>query len=80
MMMLSRRLRGFCRCSGLSFPVQCARNVYMYSPEPFHPIPDREPRLTTAEEAVSVINTGSMTLTLKHSILFFRFFAYGSVN
>jgi len=31
----------------------------MYSPEPFHPIPDREPRLTTAEEAVSVITTGN---------------------
>jgi len=31
----------------------------MYSPEPFHPIPDREPRLTTADEAVSVITTGT---------------------
>jgi len=30
----------------------------MYSPEPFHPIPDREPVWTTAEEAVAPIKSG----------------------
>jgi len=57
--MLGRNLSGFCRCFKFQVLVNSARNVYMYSPEPFHPIPDREPRLTTAEEAVSVITTGN---------------------
>ena len=57
--MFSRKLAVFCRTFKLPVPVQSARNVYMYSPEPFHPIPDREPKLTTAEEAVSVITTGN---------------------
>ena len=59
MKMFGRKLTGFCRCFKLPVQVQLARHVYMYSPEPFHPIPDREPRLTTAEEAVSVITTGT---------------------
>jgi len=59
MAMLGRKLTALCRCFKLPLSVKLARNVYMYSPEPFHPIPDREPRLTTAEEAVSVITTGN---------------------
>jgi acyl-CoA hydrolase len=39
-------------------PLQSVRSLYMYSPEPFHPIPDREPKWMTAEEAVSVITSG----------------------
>jgi len=57
--MIFKKLAGFCRCFKLPVSAQSARHVYMYSPEPFHPIPDREPRLTTAEEAVSVVTTGS---------------------
>ena len=64
-MMLFKKLNGFCRCFKLPVSVQSARNVYMYSPEPFHPIPDREPRLTTAEEAVSVVTTGNDVLDLE---------------
>jgi len=68
--MLGRKLVGFCRSFKLPLPVQSARNVYMYSPEPFHPIPDREPRLTTAEDAVSVVTTGnSFVLDLETLIL-----------
>jgi len=62
--MLGRTLSAFCRCSKLPMRVTSTRNVYMYSPEPFHPIPDREPRITTAEEAVSVITTGNHVIDL----------------
>ncbi|XP_067658202.1 4-hydroxybutyrate coenzyme A transferase-like [Haliotis asinina] len=34
------------------------RTYYLYSPEPFHPFPDRQPKWMNAEEAVSVIKSG----------------------
>ncbi|XP_052081748.1 4-hydroxybutyrate coenzyme A transferase-like [Mytilus californianus] len=34
------------------------RSYYLYSPEPFHPLPDRLPLKKTAEEAVQVIQSG----------------------
>ena len=41
------------------------RSFYLYSPEPFHPIPDKDPEWKTAEEAVKVITSGEqLTLTL----------------
>ena len=74
--MLVRNFAAFCRSFKLPRSLQSARHVYMYSPEPFHPIPDREPRLTTAEEAVSVITTGTlipsfMSLTLNNFDILF---------
>ena len=35
-----------------------SRSYYMHSPEPFHPIPDKQPVWMSAEEAVSVITSG----------------------
>jgi len=35
------------------------RTFYLYSPEPFHPLPDRKPEWKTAEEAVQVIQSGT---------------------
>ena len=74
--MLFKNLNTFCRRFKLQVSVQYARNVYMYSPEPFHPIPDREPRLTTAEEAVSVVTTGNHVLDLETFCSGFRFWLY----
>jgi len=37
------------------------RNFYLYSPEPFHPIPDKDPEWKTAEEAVKVITSGKQS-------------------
>lgn len=34
------------------------RSFYLYSPEPFHPIPGKEPKWMSAEEAVSSITSG----------------------
>ncbi|XP_050414234.2 4-hydroxybutyrate coenzyme A transferase isoform X2 [Patella vulgata] len=34
------------------------RTFYLYTPEPFHPIPDRHPEWKRAEEAVKVIKSG----------------------
>jgi hypothetical protein len=55
----------FVKVSGFSNVRQSARCLYMYSPEPFHPIPDREPKWTTAEEAVSVLTSGTYVLDLE---------------
>lgn len=44
--------------SFLRSPVAPGRQLYMYSPEPFHPIPDKSPKFTSADEAVSVIKSG----------------------
>ena len=35
-----------------------AKSYYMYSPEPFHPIPDKQPQFMTAQDAVSHITSG----------------------
>ncbi|CAD5124898.1 DgyrCDS13149 [Dimorphilus gyrociliatus] len=34
------------------------RSFYLYSPEPFHPIPGKEPKWMSAEEAVSTVTSG----------------------
>ena len=34
------------------------RCFYLYSPEPFHPIPDKHPKWLSAEEAVQVVTSG----------------------
>ncbi|KAJ8319869.1 hypothetical protein KUTeg_001456 [Tegillarca granosa] len=34
------------------------RTLYLYSPEPIHPLPDRQPDWKTAEEAVKAIQSG----------------------
>ena len=34
------------------------RPYYMYSAEPFHPIPNKEPEWKSAEEAISVVTSG----------------------
>lgn len=44
--------------SGIFGSRPACRTLYMYSPEPFHPIPGREPHWTTAEEAVSPLKSG----------------------
>lgn len=46
------------KLAGVSIVRRAVRCLYMYSPEPFHPIPDREPKWTTAEEAVQVLTSG----------------------
>ena len=53
-----------------------ARSYYMYSPEPFHPIPDKQPQFMTAAEAVSHITSGNLEKTktffnLKKKIKYF---------
>ena len=35
------------------------RSFYLYSPEPFHPIRDKEPKWMTAEEAVQIVTSGN---------------------
>lgn len=40
--------------------VVLGRQLSMYSTEPFHPIPDKFPQFTSADEAVSVIESGRM--------------------
>ena len=35
------------------------RPYYLYSPEPFHPIPDKQPQCMTADEAVTVVTSGN---------------------
>ena len=34
------------------------RQFYLYSPEPFHPIPEKDPQWMTAEEAIHVVTSG----------------------
>jgi len=36
-----------------------SRPYYLYSPEPFHPIPDKQPLCMTADEAVTVVTSGN---------------------
>ena len=58
-------LRRFLKLSSLSRQVNkpwqsvtSQRNYYEYSPEPFHPILDKEPAIVSAEDAVKVISSG----------------------
>lgn len=41
------------------------RPYYLYSPEPFHPIPDKQPQCMTAEEAVTVVTSGNSMQSVK---------------
>src|SRR6218665_69999 len=49
---------------GLTRAVNLTRRpFYLYSPEPFHPIPKKQPAQITADESVAVITSGK-NLTL----------------
>ena len=37
---------------------QQKRSYYMYSPEPFHPIPNKYPEWKSVEDALSVVTSG----------------------
>lgn len=45
------------RCTAIS-TIGSRRSFYLYSPEPFHPIQGKEPKWTTAEEAVQIVTSG----------------------
>lgn len=56
-------LRSICKNRQLRFFVpNFSRSYYLYSPEPFHPLPDRYPSKKTADEAVQVIQSGKYML------------------
>ena len=44
------------------------RSFYLYSPEPFHPIQGKEPKWTTAEEAMEIVTSGKLFTCLRFSI------------
>ena len=55
-------LRNGCRTNALAN--QQKRSYYMYSPEPFHPIPNKYPDWKSVEDALSVVTSGKIGNTL----------------
>ncbi|XP_046360100.2 4-hydroxybutyrate coenzyme A transferase-like [Haliotis rufescens] len=54
----SRSIRALLTSSVRNINGCISRTYYLYSSEPFHPYPERQPKWMSAEEAVSVIKSG----------------------
>lgn len=42
--------------------LKCLRTYYSYCNEPTHPVPGKQPKWLSAEEAVSVVKSGNLIL------------------